>query len=115
MQGLQQAKLTISQSIWDAGVIMLNDETSWKVFLGTSIALTVAVFASWLLYHFIGRKQRTRIYDFKLEQFEHQGFSSRLAQEQDWASPALDDDAHYPRSRYPSAELPRDERIDGRW
>lgn len=87
--------------------------------MATSIALTVVVFAAWLLYHFVGRRQRIRVgeaYDYKLREFHEQAFgrSSPLAQEEDWAGEALDD-PHFPRSRYPSAELPRDERVDGQW
>lgn len=43
------------KSLWDSGIFTLDANTSWRVYVGTSCALTAFVFAVWFLYLWLNR------------------------------------------------------------
>lgn len=48
---------TMLASLWDAGIFSLDPDLSWKVYLGTTIGLTMTVFALWGIWMgFVSRK-----------------------------------------------------------
>ncbi|ROW15942.1 hypothetical protein VPNG_02481 [Cytospora leucostoma] len=47
---LERSKAQINVSIWSAGLFQLDEARNWKVYIGTTVALTAGVFAVWLVY-----------------------------------------------------------------
>ncbi|KAF2446135.1 hypothetical protein P171DRAFT_519712 [Karstenula rhodostoma CBS 690.94] len=44
---------TMLSSLWDAGIFKLPEDQNWRVYVGTTCALTIVVFALWFLYSWI--------------------------------------------------------------
>ncbi|CAI6335106.1 unnamed protein product [Periconia digitata] len=51
---------TMLASLWDAGIFSMEQGTSWRVYVGATMALTLIVYAIWALYEWVSRKRDAR-------------------------------------------------------
>ncbi|KAH8909505.1 hypothetical protein BR93DRAFT_924482 [Coniochaeta sp. PMI_546] len=56
--GLLFLPATLVTAIWSADLFHMDEDTNWKVYLGTTLALTVLVFFFWWVY--MRKSQRAR-------------------------------------------------------
>ncbi|KAF2658986.1 hypothetical protein K491DRAFT_775877 [Lophiostoma macrostomum CBS 122681] len=69
---------TMLASLWDAGIFTLEADQSWRVYLGTTIALTAFVFGVWYIYIWIATRKLPLLPDADTEKGKS-GYGSKIS------------------------------------